>query len=453
MKRRFGPTAANLILFGALFLGLFLCPGRGELSLAASLAVFGLAALAGESLRHTSPDGRSVSMAAAAQIPILALVPAPWSIGLVVLTGYAGARLWRRATVPAAGVHAAGLLVAATVVGLGLRVAAPGATAGALHEPSPWRSLMLLPASGVVFLLLVQAADAAWTARTLGAGAVRTWRATYGAGSEGLTSGALVLVGVLAVLCFESMGLRGVLLCVMPLLFVRDASRRYLDLKNAQARIVEMERLVAKGEMAAEIGHELNNYLSAVSGRAQLLEMSLEGRDDEETAAMAERLRRLSTTMAMLARGLMDFSHRETKRTRVEMGDLVARTVELVRPQARFRGVTFEVDAAPGLPAVEMDPGQIQQAILTLLRRAAGPGGAGDPRALRIVTATDDRRKEVSLEIHAAASPPPSAAKPPRAAEDPDLGKVLRIVERHHGRFRARDESADAGYRIVLPAA
>jgi hypothetical protein len=55
---------------------------------------------------------------------------------------------------------------------------------------------------------------------------VEAWRHAYGSGTELLTSSALALVSLLAVFCFESLGFRGVLLCVMPLLFVGERPTR-----------------------------------------------------------------------------------------------------------------------------------------------------------------------------------------------------------------------------------
>ena len=39
-------------------------------------------------------------------------------------------------------------------------------------------------------------------------------------------------------------------------------------LKALERRMLESERLSAMGEMAGEIGHELNNYMAPISGRA-----------------------------------------------------------------------------------------------------------------------------------------------------------------------------------------
>ena len=43
------------------------------------------------------------------------------------------------------------------------------------------------------------------------------------------------------------------------------------ELKGMERRLVHSERLSAMGEMAGEIGHELNNYLMAIGGRAELI--------------------------------------------------------------------------------------------------------------------------------------------------------------------------------------
>ena len=51
--------------------------------------------------------------------------------------------------------------------------------------------------------------------------------------------------------------------------------RAYRELKDAQERLVRAKKLQALGEMAAGVAHDFNNVLSAILGRAQMLEVML----------------------------------------------------------------------------------------------------------------------------------------------------------------------------------
>jgi signal transduction histidine kinase len=161
--------------------------------------------------------------------------------------------------------------------------------------------------------------------------------------------------------------------------------------------------------------------------------------------------------MSGLAQGLMDFSHREARPSRFRMDDLLRRTVDLVRPQARFRGVDFDMETQGEVPEVEMDPGQIQQAFLTLLRRAAGAPEAG---AVRVRTRADRHGRLVAVLISTGDADEaflverPASRVSRRHGGDPELGAVRRIVERHQGRLHElADEESHEAFRVVLPAA
>lgn len=65
--------------------------------------------------------------------------------------------------------------------------------------------------------------------------------------------------------------------------------------------------------MAAEIGHELNNYLTAISGRAQLIMMKAPLDGDSRLRAAAEIIFENTANMAVLTKGLMDAARRETQ--------------------------------------------------------------------------------------------------------------------------------------------
>jgi C4-dicarboxylate-specific signal transduction histidine kinase len=164
----------------------------------------------------------------------------------------------------------------------------------------------------------------------------------------------------------------------------------------------------------------------------------------EEAAAIHD----LATHMAELSRGLMEFSHRGTKRTAYGVNELVEKTMEFVRPQARFRSVTLSFAPGETVPSIEMDPGQIQQVLLTLLGRAAERLRDGEPQSLEIRTYGDEKRRRVGVEILA------SSGTPADADGDPELGTVHRILERHQGHLEM-DHDADRGeiVRVLLPAA
>ncbi len=457
MSRRFLKVHLMTLLVAGLLAGLFLGSDRSLGPVWMMALTWFTACVAVEALWHRSLDEITIlTMAPAAHLAAVAALPAAYGVVVVPAAAVAGSLIFRRWGFRKALLYGAvgaipvlGALELLVLSGAHAPLAAPGAGLELLHV----RQLLWLLAAGALQMVLSQGIRALVAGRIRRVSPLRAWRDAFGTQTEIVTAGALVTVGVLALFCYELLGYRGILLCVMPLLFVRDGSRRYLELEAAQAKLIQNERLAAKGEMAAEIGHELNNYLAAVSGRAQLLLRNLNGDAGSALGAEAERVRVMSTEMAELAKGLMDFSHREARRAAFGLNELVEKTMDFVRPQTRFRGIVFGFEPDPDLPAVEMDPGQIQQVLLTLFGRAVAPGGGAAACELRIRTFADERRRTVGVEIRS-----PRGEHPAGSAADGDeaaLGTVQRILDRHHGRFESRTESPEDGetYRIVLPAA
>ncbi len=455
----------NAHLKTALLIGLLaaflLAPDRTHGSLMAVLITWFVACLLAEVLWHPARDEVTLlTMAPAAQLTALVAVPYPWGLVLVPVAAFAGGLLWRATGWRRAAVYGLGCAIPSLAAVAIFRVTGfPGYTIGGgspgrfLREPAEIAVLVL---AGVAFIALSQIHRAAMAARTREASPLRVWREVFGSETEVVTSGALVTVFILALFCYEVLGYRGLLLCVMPLLFVRDGSRRYIELEAAQSRLIQNERWAAKGEMAAEIGHELNNYLAAVSGRAQLLLRSLGETTEDGLVTEARRVHDLSSQMAGLAKGLMDFSRREVRKAPAGLNELVEKTVDFVRPQTRFRGVNFRFNPDPDLPRVTMDPGQLQQVLLALFGRMADQSSSAT-RNLDIRTFTDERRRTAGIEILTArAAGSAFEAGEPEAAEPDDaaLSVVLRILDRHQGRLEVgpASERGDT-YRVLLPAA
>jgi len=146
-------------------------------------------------------------------------------------------------------------------------------------------------------------------------------------------------------------------------------------IKQMERRLVHSERLSAMGEMAGEIGHELNNYLMAIGGRAELIVAALEGGEDPRRLAKikrgAEIIAEQVGEMRRLTDGLLDASRKESSPTDVDLSDLVERTIEFVKPQNRFDGITLQLTKADGPLRVFADPQQIRQVVLNLLTNAA----------------------------------------------------------------------------------
>ena len=209
------------------------------------------------------------------------------------------------------------------------------------------------------------------------------------------------LLSPLVVICYAVIGYVGVILFYAPLRMTYESQKRYVELRNAQNLLIHNERMAAKGEMAAEIGHELRNQLAAISGRAQML---LRDSDREAFASVprhAQIILEQSKRMETLSKGLMDFSSHELRIERLDLNTMVQRSMEFVRSQNKFDTVEWDLRLAGAMPELRADPGQIQQVLLNLFINAAeAMADAASPRRLiSVATTFDDRARQVELVV------------------------------------------------------
>jgi PAS domain S-box-containing protein len=141
--------------------------------------------------------------------------------------------------------------------------------------------------------------------------------------------------------------------------------------KHMQRQAFQLERMATRGEMAAEIAHELNNYLSIVSGNLELLGMDIgRGKYDrvgKKTSAMKNGLVRITK----FVEGLMSVARPETKMEIFDIHQFIDNELFFLKPQPKFRGIDFISCWGNDVPVIEADRGQLQQVLFNLLNNAA----------------------------------------------------------------------------------
>jgi signal transduction histidine kinase len=205
----------------------------------------------------------------------------------------------------------------------------------------------------------------------------------------------------LVVISYAAIGYVGVILFYAPIRMTYESQKRYVELRNAQNMLIHIERMAAKGEMAAEIGHELRNQLSAISGRAQMLLRDSERQAFAAVPRHAQIILEQSKRMEMLSKGLMDFSSSELCIERVDVNALAQRSTEFVRSQNRFDAVEWDLRLAGDVPELRADPGQLQQVLLNLFINAADAmqENGASRKVISVRTQFDERARQVTIVV------------------------------------------------------
>ena len=226
-------------------------------------------------------------------------------------------------------------------------------------------------------------------------------------------------------------------------------------------------RVGTLGQLAAGIAHELNQPLASILNYAQGFEHRLAaGNLDADQARegarrIAEQALRASDVIATL-RALV----RKGKTTRSwhDANDLVRRALRFIEPEASQAGTRLVAEHAGDLPPVQVDPIQIEQVVLNLVRNALDAvRGLPDAsrREVRVVTRL---RAPGSVEISVVDRGPGIHSTRADAVfaefhtTKPDgLGLGLSIsrsiIEAHGGKlWMDRDETPGATFRFTLSA-
>lgn len=267
----------------------------------------------------------------------------------------------------------------------------------------------------------------------------------------------------LMVFAYGTVGYLGLLLFYAPLQMTHETYKRYLELQDAQNQMIHQERMAAKGEMAAEIGHELNNQLVAIHGRAQMLSRDAQRNVYENVARHSQIILEQSERVKTISKGLMDFSNAKIQVERLDLNALVLKSIEFVRPQNRFDQVEWEMRLANGMPELRADPGQIQQVLINLFVNAADAMASqnGSRRSITVASDYDERRKEVRLRVQDSGSGIDPEVLPrifePQFTTKPDghgfgLSTSYRIVSNHGGKIVATSPPGrGALFTVTLP--
>ncbi|MBI2845997.1 MAG: hypothetical protein HYX86_05570 [Chloroflexi bacterium] len=125
----------------------------------------------------------------------------------------------------------------------------------------------------------------------------------------------------------------------------------------------------ALGQLAVEVGHELNNVLGAAVGYLQLAkeEQDLPARGEDYLNRIEERLRQATS----IARELQEFgSPLFITPDPVDINHLLEEALDLLRVRSPLEGITIDLHLNPNQPPILGDPVRLSQTILNLLINA-----------------------------------------------------------------------------------
>jgi PAS domain S-box-containing protein len=186
---------------------------------------------------------------------------------------------------------------------------------------------------------------------------------------------------------------------------VEDISEKVLMEKY----VILSEKLVARGEMAASVAHELNNYLSIIANNSELMAINIDRDKLDAVKFNSKSIVENVFKMKRFVDSLMDFAQPETEYITYDLRHLIDDLLFSLRIQPRFKLIHFTVDLSEELPNAEIDVGQIQQVLMNLLNNAADAieeeatrreeAGEEFERRISIAADYDESREEITVTV------------------------------------------------------
>jgi PAS domain S-box-containing protein len=235
--------------------------------------------------------------------------------------------------------------------------------------------------------------------------------------------------------------------------------------------VILSEKLVARGEMAASVAHELNNFLSIISNNAELLTINLERDKHDKARGNAKSITDSVQKIKRFVDSLMDFSRPESEFISYSLKTLIDDVLFSLRIQPRFKLIHFTNEIAADLPNVEMDVGQIQQVLMNLLVNAADAIGekvnniddtvTDFTRRIGITARYNQDREQVIIRVsdNGVGMSPETIGKlftlhfsTKKGGHGLGLHNCRKIIELHHGVIKVESEEYEGTtFTIILP--
>jgi PAS domain S-box-containing protein len=229
-------------------------------------------------------------------------------------------------------------------------------------------------------------------------------------------------------------------------------------LRDMQAELAQMTRVMTMGELAASIAHEVNQPLTAIAanGESSLHWLTRDEPDIEKVRMLTNRVVADARRASEIIGRIRDMaSRRAPERELLSIDDVINESLGFLRHELQEKGVIVSLDLARELPQIVGDRTQLQQVIVNLTVNAVQAMTQLAPADRRIAVGamlTDPETVCCSIEDSGPGMDPehlPRLFDSFFTTKDTGMGMGLAIcqsiVEAHGGRIRASNNSALGG--------
>jgi signal transduction histidine kinase len=232
------------------------------------------------------------------------------------------------------------------------------------------------------------------------------------------------------------------------------------NLQRLQAQLVQTEKLVSLGQLAAGAAHEINNPLTAILGYSDLLadDASL----SEKPRAVAAKIRDQARRTKTLVGNLLSFARQvPAERTLLDLNTVVTNAVQLRALDLKNSGTKIDLKLESVLPGVRGDGNQLMQVFFNIVNNAVDAMDSHTGGGTLTIKTMRDRANVAILfsdtgpgirEPHRVFDPF-YTTKPIGKGTGLGLSICFGIVQEHGGKILCyNSQEGGAVFRVELPA-
>lgn len=198
--------------------------------------------------------------------------------------------------------------------------------------------------------------------------------------------------------------------------------RDITEWKKTQEMMIQNEKIMSLGGLAAGMAHEIRNPLSGIIQNSQILNNRLYGRmsanikaaqacnlsldrmesylNKRNVNALLESFRELGIRINTIIDNMLSFSRKsESRKSPCNLGVLMDRTIELASQDYDFRQIHIEREYDPDLPKVPCEESKIQQVFFNILKNGGEAMYEKKQKEPRFIIRTRQKQQMACIEI------------------------------------------------------